>query len=76
MKFDFEKLAKGVADTIQEKQEQAEKNFRREVRSKVKNYTDEELEYLLNKNLNMDQDGGRYIAVEEIERELERRGRY
>lgn len=72
MGFDFGKLAQGVADTMQKKYDDLEKKARREVRSKVRDYSDAELEYLLNKN----QNEGRYFAVEEIEKELERRNRY
>ncbi|MDD6069720.1 MAG: hypothetical protein PUC12_02755 [Clostridiales bacterium] len=72
MGFDFGKFAQGVADGMQKKYDDLEKKARRDIQSKVRDYSDAELEYLLNKN----QNEGRYLAVEEIEKELERRNRY
>ena len=72
MSFNFEKFAQGVVNSMQSQYNHVEQNIRKDVRSKVSEYTDDQLEYLLNKN----RDEGRYVVVEEIERELERRGRY
>lgn len=45
MGFDFGKFAQGVADSMQRQFDYEEENVRK---NKVSNYTDDQLEYLLN----------------------------
>lgn len=70
--FDYEGAANSLANSLEKKQAEIEKNARSKIRQKARNASDE----ALRRNLDKAIDEGNYIMEDEIKREMDRRGLY